>query len=284
MQLLDDNPNLKRVWRYYDHTESRVGYKYLLGGTKHFGWYESGQPMWDFRPALRRMEDELGKRLGLDADASVLDAGCGMGDVARTMATKYGLRVTGIDILDFNLDEARKRSATAGLESRTTFQLGDYHSLPFPAASFDGVYTMETFVHAADPAKALDEFRRVLRPGGRLVMFEYSHAPEAEMSRDASQALRRICDLGVMPTWLKMNDGDMEALLKREGFVVEAADNVSERIVPMLHAFSILGRFPYFLGRILGQVPKVVNTMSGVELYKHRDVWHYNIYTASKPA
>ena len=275
------DPNLKRVLRYYDRTESRIGYLYLLRGTKHFGWYESGQSKWQLTQAMRRMEDELGKRLNLPADAEVLDAGCGMGDVARTMATKYRLKVTGIDILDFNIEEARKRSASSGLGDRTKFQLGDYHKLDFPDEAFDGVYTMETLVHASDPEKVLNEFRRVLRPGGRLVMFEYSHTPESELSSAALKAFHQVCDLGAMPTWQRLKHGDMEPLLK-EGFEVDSAEDATKRILPMLHAFYLLGRFPYFVGRVTDRVPKVVNAMSGVELWKHREAWRYNIYVAHK--
>lgn len=277
----NDDPNLKRVSRYYDRTESRIGYLYLLHGTKHFGWYEPGQSKWQLTQAMRRMEDELGKRLNLPADAEVLDAGCGMGDVARTMATKYRLKVTGIDILDFNIEEARKRSASSGLGDRTKFQLGDYHKLDFQDEAFDGVYTMETLVHASDPEKVLNEFRRVLRPGGRLVMFEYSHTPESELSTEALNAFRQVCDLGAMPTWQRLKHGDMEPLLK-EGFEVDSAEDATKRILPMLHAFYLLGRFPYFVGRVTDRVPKVVNAMSGVELWKHREAWRYNIYVAHK--
>jgi sterol 24-C-methyltransferase len=278
----NDDPNLKRILRYYDHMESRIGYLYLLHGTKHFGWYEPGQSRWRFARAMRRMEDELGRRLNLPADAEVLDAGCGMGDVARTMATKYRLMVTGIDILDFNIEEACKRSVSSGLGDRTNFQLGDYHKLDFPDEAFDGVYTMETLVHASDPEKVLSEFRRVLCSGGRLVMFEYSHTPESELSLAALKALHQVCDLGAMPTWQRLKHGDMEPLLKDEGFELDSAEDVSKRILPMLHAFYLLGRFPYFVGRVTDRVPKVVNAMSGVELWRHREAWKYNIYVAHK--
>jgi sterol 24-C-methyltransferase len=279
----DDDPNLKRVMRYYDRTESRIGYLYFLHGTKHFGWYEPGQSKWQFTRAMRRMEDELGKRLDLPADAEVLDAGCGMGDVARTMATKYRLKVTGIDILDFNIDEARKRSTSSGLGDRTKFQLGDYHRLDFRDETFDGVYTMETLVHASDPEKVLSEFRRVLRPGGHLVMFEYSHAPESELSPAALKAFRQVCDLGAMPTWQRLEHGGMEPLLKEEGFGLDSAEDTSRRILPMLHAFYLFGRFPYFVGRAAHRVPNVVNAMSGVEMWRHREIWRYNMYVAHKP-
>jgi len=284
VSVLEDDPDLQRVRRYYDRTESRIGYRYLLHGTKHYGWYEPGQSMWQFSAAMRRMENQLGTRLALPAGAKVLDAGCGVGDVARTMAGTYNLKVTGIDILDFNLEEARQRSATAGLGERTTFRLGDYHRLEFPGQSFDGVYTMETLVHAANPARVLAEFRRVLRPGGRLVMFEYSRTPQAQLSPEANEALRKVCELAAMPAWLTMNHGDWERLLKQEGFAVDSAEDVTGHILPMLRAFALIGRFPYFVGRASGRTPKVVNALSGVEMYKHQDAWRYNIYTAGKPA
>jgi sterol 24-C-methyltransferase len=276
--------NLQQVWRYYNSTGSRLGYAYILHGTKHLGWYKPGQPMRQFTKSMRQMEDQLGERLSLPPGREVLDAGCGMGDVARTMATKYKLMVTGIDILDFNIDEARKRSAKQRLGRRTRFQLGDYHKLDFPDESFDGVYTMETLVHASDPGKVLSEFLRVLRPGGRLVMFEYSRAPEAQLSPAANEALRRVCDLGAMPAFFNLKHGDLVKLIADKGFKDISEENVTERILPMVHAFSLLGRFPYFVGRLTNHV--LVNAMSGVEMYRHRhdDFGRYNIYLAQKPS
>jgi sterol 24-C-methyltransferase len=274
---------LGRVWRYYDRTESRLGYKFLLGGTKHFGWYEPGESMWRFRAALRRMERMLGERLALPAGARVLDAGCGVGDVARTVARERDLHVTGIDILEFNLTTARARSQALGLTGRTAFLRADYHHLPFASARFDGVYTMETLVHAAAPEQVLAELARVLRPGGRLVMFEYSRTPAERLSARANQALETVCRMAAMPAWMRLHHGELETLLRRVGFTVETVADATERMLPMLHAFSVLGRVPYFLGRITGRTAKVVNALSGVEMYRHRDAWRYQIYTATKP-
>lgn len=276
--------HLKEVWRYYDRTESRIGYKMLLGGTKHFGWYEAGQSKWRFSAAMRRMENVLGEKLDLPAGSQVLDCGCGMGDVARAMASRFGLRVTGIDILDFNLAEAIRRSEKLGLAQRTHFQWGDYHNLEFDDASFDGLYTMETFVHSADPEKVLAEFFRVLRPGGRLVMFEYSRTPADELSADANKAFELVCELGAMPAWLRLNHGDLEALVAKAGFTVETVFDATDKMLPMLHAFAVLGSAPYFVMRKLGHVEKAVNAMSGVETYRYRDAWRYNICTAVKPS
>lgn len=272
----------RRVVRYYDRTESRLGYRFLLGGTKHFGWYEPGQSKWRFAAAMRRMERELADRLALPAGARVLDAGCGVGDVARTLAGR-GLDLVGIDILDFNLAQARHRSDRAGLAGRTRFLRADYHHLPVVTGALDGAYTMETLVHAAEPEVVIGELFRVLRPGGRLVMCEYSRTPADRLSARSDRALETVCRLAAMPGWLKLPHGRLERLLAAAGFAVEPATDVTDRMLPMLHAFSLLGRFPYLIGRLTGRSATVVNALSGVELYRHQDAWRYQIYTATRP-
>ncbi|WIM98930.1 methyltransferase domain-containing protein [Actinoplanes oblitus] len=278
-----DSGNLAKVRRYYDRTESRLGYNYILGGTKHFGWYDGRLSMWSFRRALERMEDELARRLGLPSGAKVLDAGCGTGAVARALASRAGLHVTGMDILDWNLRMARERAAAAGLQDRTEFHLGDYHKLPFPDESFDGVYTMETLVHAADPTAVLKEFHRVLRPGGRLVHFEYAHPPQNAMRASSWIALQDVCRLAAMPAWLEFEDGVLDELVKAAGFTGVTTEDVTRRMMPMVRAFYIMGVFPYFVGRAIGKVEKTVNAMSGVEMFQHQDAWSYNITVATKP-
>ncbi|MBL7487516.1 methyltransferase domain-containing protein [Frankia sp. AgB1.9] len=281
----EGDTNLEAVLRYYDRTESRLGYLYLLRGTKHFGWYEAGDSGWRFSPAMRRMEHQLGDRLGLDAGSLVLDAGCGMGEVARTLAVAFGLDVTGIDILGFNLDGAGRRSERTRLAGHTRFVEWDYHDLSrFEDGTFDGAYTMETFVHAADPERVLAEFHRVLRTGGRLVMFEYSRTPAERLAPAARAAFDAVCALGAMPAWHRLNHGDLENLLESASFKVESVEDVTVRMLPMLRAFAVLGRVPYALARRLGKTEKAVNAMSGVEMWKHQEAWRYNIYTATKKA
>lgn len=80
-------PKYSSPQSYYDTLESRIGYKLFLGGTRHFGYYDPGT-IWPFplTPALRRMEDYLYTSLDLPEGAKVLDAGCGVGHVARHLA------------------------------------------------------------------------------------------------------------------------------------------------------------------------------------------------------
>lgn len=98
-----------RLFSYYESLESKIGYRVVLGGARHHGYYEKGE-FFSFRTSkqLRRMEDEVGRELRLKKDSLVLDAGCGSGYVAMRLASKFGYRVQAIDIMDHHLLEARQ--------------------------------------------------------------------------------------------------------------------------------------------------------------------------------
>lgn len=274
----------QHVMPYYRAFESRFGYAALLGRTRHFGWYEPGHFPWAFTAAMRRMELVLARRLALHPASSVLDAGCGAGDTARTVARASGVYVTGIDGIEPDVAIARQRSARAGEPGgRTRFLVANYHALPFADASFDGAYTMESFVHSPDPAQGLAEFFRVLRPGGRLVMCEYSSTPQDRLPPRARSALLRVCELSGMPGMLTLTHGHLEHLLRQTGFVVEPVYDATEKVLPMLRCFSTLGRVPYALARGVGRGDSLVNAMSGVEMYRHQETWRYVICAAIRP-
>lgn len=274
----------QRVLPYYRRWESRWGYAILLGRTRHFGWYEPGGSPWAFAAAMRRMEAVAARELAVPAASAVLDAGCGVGDVARTVARETGAHVTGIDGIESDVARARKRSAQQrDTRGGTRFLVADYHALPFAKDSFDGLYTMESFVHSAAPETALAEFHRVLRPGSRLVMFEYSSTPPQRLTPEANRALRRVCELSAMPAMLTLHHGCLERLLADTGFVVEATLDATAHVLPMLRAFAALGALPYGVAERFGHGDSLINAMSGVEMYRHQEAWRYNIHTATKP-
>lgn len=110
--------------------------------------------------------------------AAVLDVATGSGDVAFALARALptGTPVTGLDFCQPMLDEAeRKRTAVAGLRyAHVTFQQGDALDLSFPDGSFDAVTISFGLRNMADRHRSLTEMRRILRPGGRLFVLEFS--------------------------------------------------------------------------------------------------------------
>ncbi len=122
------------------------------------------------------------RRLAADAaaaappDGAVLDVGTGPGVLLAELARiRPDLRVVGID-LSADMVAAAKRSAS-GFGDRVTAQLGDVTDLPFPDGSFDLVVSSFSLHHWADPAAAVPELARVLRPGGRLHIYDFRFAP-----------------------------------------------------------------------------------------------------------
>ncbi|HEY2812324.1 MAG TPA: methyltransferase domain-containing protein [Acidimicrobiales bacterium] len=96
----------------------------------------------------------------LRGGAPVLDVGCGVGNEVRAL----GDGAVGLDSSSTMLREARARGGR--------FVRGDVHALPFASGALEGVRTERTLQHVTDPATALQEIRRVLRSGGRVVCAE----------------------------------------------------------------------------------------------------------------
>lgn len=109
----------------------------------------------------------------------VLDVATGSGDVAfaLTRALPAEIRITGLDFCQPMLDEAEKKRGTAFGAPRfpnLDFRQGDGLALPFSEASFDAVTISFGLRNMGDRHRSLTEMRRVLRPGGRLFVLEFS--------------------------------------------------------------------------------------------------------------
>jgi sterol 24-C-methyltransferase len=280
---MDPGSPQRQVIAYYRRLESRVTYALLLSGTRHFGWYPPGSEGLPMRAALRLMEDRLGRALDLPAGALVLDAGCGRGAVALHLAAAFGLRVEGVDILAGDVRRAARDAARPAGRGRARFQVMDYHRLQFPDGHFDGAYTMETLVHAADCRAVLRELHRVLKPGGRVALFEYSIAPRERLTARQRRLFDAVATESAMHSLPGFVYGCFPALLHATGFADVEVQDASERIRPMLRRLARLLWLPYQLSRPLGMQRRLVNAMAAVEADRHPAVWRYNLVTAAKP-
>jgi demethylmenaquinone methyltransferase/2-methoxy-6-polyprenyl-1,4-benzoquinol methylase len=101
---------------------------------------------------------------------AILDLACGTGELALAIAKKEGVQVTGLDLSEGMLEVARRRTAGHGI----TLIHGDAQRLPLPEASFDATTIAFGIRNVPDVPAALAEMHRVLRPGGRALILEFS--------------------------------------------------------------------------------------------------------------
>lgn len=108
--------------------------------------------------------------VGAVPGSRILVVGCGRGGDVLTLArlVRPGGRAFGVDREEANLADARRRAAAAGLAAK--FHRGAPDDLPFPDASFDGACAAWLSAGITDPAAALGEMVRAVRPGGRVVV------------------------------------------------------------------------------------------------------------------
>lgn len=282
---LQHTHKLQKVIKYFNTVESKWGYTLLLKGTKHFGFYPKGKEKISMSDAQKLMEDKLAEKLDLPANSLVLDAGSGEGNVAINLAEKYGLHIYGVDLLDFAVSNALSKSKKLNLQDKVKFKVGDYTKLDFHDKTFDGVYTMETLVHVPDYKKALKEFYRVLKPNGKLVLFEYSVASRSSCTPKELEIADMINQEGAMHSLPHFIHGKFPQILSGVGFKNITVENATTHVIPMLKIFYLIAYVPYIFIKFLGLQRKFINATSAVEGYRiirNADVWRYNIISAVK--
>jgi ubiquinone/menaquinone biosynthesis C-methylase UbiE len=170
--------------------------------------------------------------------ADALDIGCGTGFLALQLAS-LGHRVLGIDAAQEMLALARTKATRAGLYN-ANFHEADAEHLPYAAGTFDLVVERHVVWTLPQPATALAEWRRVLRPGGRLVLIEGDwrgpgHADYAPLREH-------------LPLFGGRPSSDLADILEGAGFLEVETQPLMDAVlwgaVPDRERYALLGRAP----------------------------------------
>lgn len=142
-------------------------------------------------------------RLDIAPGTRMLDVGCGAGQIAIP-AAKAGVKVTGIDIASNLIEQARARAAQEGVDAR--FEEGDAEMLPCADAEFDLVVSLIGAMFAPQPDRVVAELMRVCRPGGRIVMANWT--PEGHVGQMFKIVGKHVPPPPLMASPLKWGDPD----------------------------------------------------------------------------
>jgi SAM-dependent methyltransferase len=162
--------------------------------------YVAALEAFDALSELQELKALARKRARIGDGTTVLDVGCGFGLESLRLArlVEPGGKVTGIDKSADFIKEAEARAAAAKLSIE--FRAGDAQSLPFADASFDVARAERVLVYLPDPKCALEEMRRVTRPGGTVTAIEPDFGTNAINLADralARRVLEHECDANI---------------------------------------------------------------------------------------
>ena len=181
--------------------------------------------------------DALFRRFGFDAAASVrfvlqtalplrgrvLDVGTGKGRFVIPLARRVP-NVTTVDVSPEEQRHARLEARWAGVADRIRFVLQDARRLPWPADGFDAVLSWNVFHHLEDPGRVFGEMLRVLKPGGKLVLADFSPSGFRLMDEiHAAEGRRHPHPPSRFPHW--------RALLRKQSFTVRCLDGEHQEVL-----------------------------------------------------
>jgi sarcosine/dimethylglycine N-methyltransferase len=162
---------------YYDSDDADAFYSLVWGGEDiHVGCYEDTRDI--ASASAETCERMIGKLSSLHSHTTVLDLGAGYGGSARRLAAEYGCSVTTLNISEAQNDTNRYKNRRASLKDRIRVLYGSFDDVPAADNSFDVVWSQDSFLHAPDRRRVLEEAFRVLKPGGEMVFTDPMQADD----------------------------------------------------------------------------------------------------------
>lgn len=143
-----------------------------LGKTTSTVTVDDLGPVDEFHIGGRVATTALCDRLGITSGTEVLDIGCGIGGTARLLASTHRCRVTGVDLVPDFVDVARSLTGWTGLSDLVSFEVASALELPLEDGSFDAATQLHVGMNIEDKGRLFAEMGRVLRPGGKLGVYD----------------------------------------------------------------------------------------------------------------
>jgi tocopherol O-methyltransferase len=194
----------ERIDRYY--RESQLDYNIIWRTNRnlgrHFGFgMVQGNGGRGHDAALESANRHLADLAEVGRNTRVLDCGCGLGGTSIWLAEERGAEVTGVDLLERQIERARWEAARAQVSGKVRFVVDDFTATRLAGESFDVVLAQETLCHVERKERFYQEAHRLLAPGGTIMIAEYMRLGRAHPEHE-ERMMRDWYDGWIMPDLL----------------------------------------------------------------------------------
>jgi len=161
----------------------------------HMGYYD--EKVSCHKESMIRMNQIVCETADIHQSDLVLDAGCGVGGTSIWLANTIGCNVTGISLVENEINSAKKFSNLKQMNHLTHFETMDIINTKFEEESFDVIIAIESICYIIDKSKFLNEAFRVLKKGGRLIIADY-FCKDGSISKEEKYQLDQICQMSII--------------------------------------------------------------------------------------
>lgn len=231
------------VCNYYDETEShfRIWWKMNTSMGLHYGIWEKG--IKSFSDAILNTNAILLKMGEIKESDVVLDAGCGVGGSSIFLAKNLGCKVTGITLSEKQTKTASKFAEQHGVGHLVSFHAMDYTKTSFPDNTFDVVWAVESMQTAVDKLDFFHEVKRILKPGGRVVIADWFKS--YDYSFNEKKSMRMMNNYWAISDVLSVNEFSTKA--EMEKFLLVQNKDVTKQVAPSVRRLFIAAYFGMYV-------------------------------------
>jgi len=251
------------VAQHYDRLDPF--YRKCWGEHLHHGLWRSGRET--PREAVEHLIEFSVEPLGIRAGDRVCDVGCGYGATAKYLQRFHGVRATGVTNSPVQFEAARSGQKDC---SALEFRLENWEETKLPVASFDAVLSIECLAHVADKAAFFHQVHRVLKPGGRAVILDWtaSSAPHDWQARFLLEPICRhgsLADLGKLVRYREaitaaglqwVSCDDLTSQVRQTWSVLTR--RIFTKALPDPEAWRFLGTRPVTAARLALSIPRLM--------------------------
>lgn len=236
---LGDLPTAVVTWFFSDTASlyDVLGTQPGTGNYLNLGWWNSTETIEGFdeesiTEACRELVRQFAAFGEVTPNDNILDVGFGFGQQDLLLAEEFNCRnITGLNITPHHVRKGRELVEENELADRVSLHLGDAVDLPFEANSFDTVFALETAFHFRTREDFLEEAKRVLEPGGTIMLADIINGPE-QGSRFFSDLVARAHEAyWNIPDANRIDREEYRRTLNRKGFENTEVQDVSDHVL-----------------------------------------------------